>query len=191
VLDTYGDGRTNVLSVARLAPNKGHLTLLNAFAVYHHHYDPTSRLLLVGKEDERLSIYANSLRMRSRELGIENAVVFLGEVSDSALKAFYLVAHVFLMTSEHEGFCVPIIEAMAMKVPVVAYGSSAVPGTVGKAGIVWDKPDPELLAGSLNRVVVDEPARTALATMGRKRFNSRFSRDKIEDRFLKAVGSFL
>jgi glycosyltransferase involved in cell wall biosynthesis len=191
VLDSYCDGRTNVLSVARLAPNKGHLALLDAFAVYHHHYDPSSRLLLVGKEDERLSIYANSLRMRAQELDIHTAVVFLGEVSDRTLKTFYLVADVFMMTSEHEGFCVPIVEAMAMKVPVVAYGSSAVPGTVGKAGIVWDEPDPDLLAGSLKRVVADERTHTALAHMGRKRFDSRFSRDKIEDRFMKAIGSLL
>jgi glycosyltransferase involved in cell wall biosynthesis len=188
ILDRYCDGRTNILSVARLAPNKGHAALIDAFAVYHHHYDPTSRLLIVGKNDERLSIYADSLRLRALDLGLEHAVVFCGEVSDSALKSYYLLADAFVMTSEHEGFCVPIVEAMAMSVPVVAYGSSAVPGTVGKAGIVWDEPEPELLAGSLHRVVSDKQTGTALGRRGRKHYESRFTREKIETRFTRALG---
>jgi glycosyltransferase involved in cell wall biosynthesis len=191
ILDMYRDGRTNVLSVARLAPNKGHAALIDAFAVYHHHYDPSSRLLIVGKEDERLSIYADSLRMRVEDLDLQDAVVFCGEVSDSALKSYYLVADVFVMTSEHEGFCVPVVEAMAMSVPVVAYGSSAVPGTVGKAGIVWDELDADLLAGTIHRVVTDDEARTALGRMGRRRYESRFSGEKIESRFVKALGQLI
>jgi glycosyltransferase involved in cell wall biosynthesis len=191
ILDTYSDGRTNILSVARLAPNKGHAALIDAFAVYHHHYDSSSRLLIVGKEDERLSIYADSLRMRVEDLGLQDAVVFAGEVSERALKAYYLVADVFVMTSEHEGFCVPVVEAMAMKVPVVAYGSSAVGGTVGRAGIVWDEPDPELFAGSIDRIVTDERAGTALGRTGRRRYESCFTREKIESRFLKAVGQLI
>jgi glycosyltransferase involved in cell wall biosynthesis len=187
VLDRYSDGRTNVLSVARLAPNKGHAALIDAFAVYHHHYNPASRLLIVGKVDERLSIYADSLRLRAMDLDLANSVVFCGEVPDSALKSYYLLADAFMMTSEHEGFCVPIVEAMAMSVPVVAYGSSAVPGTVGKAGIVWDDPDPDLLAGSLDRMVSDPEASAALGKMGRVRYESRFTREKIESRFMTAL----
>jgi glycosyltransferase involved in cell wall biosynthesis len=93
-----------------------------------------------------------------------------------------------MMTSEHEGFCVPIVEAMAMRVPVVAFGSSAVPGTVGRAGIVWDEPDPELLAGSLDRMVSDTETSATLGKMGRERYESRFTREKIESRFMRALG---
>src|SRR5207248_932790 len=109
----------------------------------------------------------------------------------SALKTYYLLADVFVTTSEHEGFCVPLVEAMAMKVPVVAYGSSAVPGTVGEAGIVWDEPDPDLLACSIHRVVADQQAAAALALLGRTRYESRFAREKIEDRFVRIMDSFV
>lgn len=191
ILDAYRDGKTNILMVGRVAPNKGHALLIDAFAAYHYDYNDDSRLLIVGKEDERLRAYTEVLHKKVQQLGLDNAVNFTGEVSETALKAYYLVADVFMITSEHEGFCVPLVEAMAMKVPIVAYGSSAVPGTVGRAGLVWQEPDPELLAASLHCIIEDESLAAALGVMGWRRYQHFYTNEKIAAQFLQALNGVL
>ncbi|HEX8145553.1 MAG TPA: glycosyltransferase family 4 protein, partial [Pyrinomonadaceae bacterium] len=144
ILDTYTDGKVNILMVGRVSPNKGHVALLEAFATYYYHYNSNCRLLIVGIEKEEFKAYSRLLREIAGLLCLENAVVFTGEVPDEALKAYYLVANALMFASEHEGFCVPLVEAMAMKVPILAYASSAIPGTVADAGLVWPERDPYL-----------------------------------------------
>src|SRR5262249_31964335 len=153
------------LMVGRVAPNKGHLALLDAFAAYQRDYDRMSRLIIVGKEDDRLGIYTRMVRLRVLELGLQDAVFFAGSVSDSALQSYYLTAGAFAILSEHEGFCVPLVEAMAMKLPIVALGSTAIPGTLGKAGLIWEEPVPELFAESFHQIVTDEAARLTLSEL--------------------------
>jgi glycosyltransferase involved in cell wall biosynthesis len=187
VLDAYRDGQANILMVGRVAPNKGHAALIDAFSIYHRYYNERSRLLIVGKEDKRLASYSASLRERIASMGLQDAVVFTGEVSDSELKAYYLISNVFMIASSHEGFCVPLVEAMAMKMPVVAYGSSAIPQTVGKAGLVWDEHDPHLLAESANFLIRDESLCYALGLMGWRRYESLFTNEKIKAKFLEAL----
>jgi glycosyltransferase involved in cell wall biosynthesis len=191
VLRAYQDGRCNILMVGRIAPNKGHAQLIDAFAVYHHEYNRTSRLLIVGKADERTGSFQQGLleRVAQRELG--EAVVFTGPASDQALRACYQVADVFAITSAHEGFCVPLIEAMAMKVPVVALGSSAIPETVGRAALVWETAEPYLLAESIHQLTTDPAARAALTAAGWQRYREQFSNERIEGRFLQALDGIL
>jgi len=191
IVDAYRDGPTNILMVGRVAPNKGHALLIDAFAVYHYGYNTASRLLIVGREDERLRTYTDLLHTQVHQLGLAKAVIFTGEVSDAALKAYYLVADVFLMTSAHEGFCVPLVEAMAMKLPIVAYGSSAVPATVGRAGLVWEEPDPELLAESVHCVIEDEVTAVALGAMGWRRYQQCYTNEHITTQFLQALDDVL
>jgi glycosyltransferase involved in cell wall biosynthesis len=191
VLDACRDGMTNILMVGRVAPNKGHRALIDAFAVYHHEFNHRSRLLIVGKEDPRLGLYSRALRLRILELGITHAVVFTGPASNAALKSYYLSADAFVITSQHEGFCVPLIEAMAMKVPIVALGSSAVPATVGDAGLVWEEANPALFAESIHRIVVDDEVRTTLGELGRQRYRQHFTNERIEDRLLHALEGLL
>lgn len=187
VLDACGDGRTNLLFVGRVAPNKGHAILIEAFAAYRRHYDAASRLVLVGREDARLGGYSARLRERVREQGVDGSVVFAGPASDAALRAYYQTADVFVSASEHEGFCVPLVEAMALGVPVVAYGSTAVPDTVGTAGFVWPEADPYLLAGAAHRVVRDEEVRRTLRERGRRRVEAAFTPGRVEAAFWEAV----
>jgi glycosyltransferase involved in cell wall biosynthesis len=191
VLSACRDGTTNVLFVGRMAPHKGHLALLEAFAVYYHGHDRSSRLLLVGKEDSRLAAFNGQLRHQARRLGLRGAVTFTGEVSGEELKAFFEAADVFVSASEHEGFCVPLVEAMALGVPIVAHGSSAVPDTVGSAGLVWPTPDPFLLGESIARVVKEPAVRTALRERGKQRYRDQFQNRRIEERFLEAVDCVL
>lgn len=191
ILDKYQDGKTNILMVGRLAPNKGHVALIDAFNVYHNNYNRESRLLIVGKEDERLKSYTALLYEKVKSLGLQEAVVFTGGVSDQLLKAYYLVSNVFMITSEHEGFCVPLVESMAMKLPIVAYGSTAIPYTVGKTGLVWEQPDPYLLAGSVDYIARNEFISASLGEMGWRRYKETFANEQIETRFMEALKSLL
>ena len=189
VLDKYQDGKTNILMVGRLAPNKGHVALIDAFNIYHSSYNRDSRLLIVGKEDERLSSYTTLLYEKVKSLGLQEAVVFTGGVSEQALKAYYLVSNIFMITSEQEGFCVPLVESMAMKLPIVAYGSSAIPHTVGKTGLVWEQLDPYLLAGSVDYIVRNELIGVSLGEMGWRRYKETFANEQIETKFMEALKS--
>jgi glycosyltransferase involved in cell wall biosynthesis len=191
IVDAYRDDKTNILMVGRVAPNKGHALLIDAFAVYHYNYNNASRLLIVGKEDERLRAYTEALHQQVQQLELGKAVIFTGKVSEAALKAYYLVADVFMLTSEHEGFCVPLVEAMAMKLPIVAYGASAVPATVDRAGLVWQESDPELLAESLHCVIEDESTAVALGAMGWRRYHQLYTNEQIAVQFLQALNGVL
>lgn len=190
VLTAYGDSKTNICMVGRVAPNKGHPALIEAFAAYHHDYNSESRLIIIGKEETRLRKYSPLLRELANRLKIKDAVVFAGEVSEAALKAYYQIAHAFMLTSEHEGFCVPLIEAMALGVPIVAYASSAVGETVADAGIVWEERNPYLLAETLDRLM-RKSLSADLCLKGHRRYQEKFTNQKIEETFLDAMSGIL
>jgi glycosyltransferase involved in cell wall biosynthesis len=189
VLESYRGGTANVLMVGRVAPNKGHIGLIEAFATYHRNYNPDSRLFIVGKEPEHLEKYSSSLRKLISQLHLDSAVVFTGCVSDEQLKAYYLVADVFMITSDHEGFCVPLVEAMALKVPIIACASTAITGTVGKAGLVWKERNPHLLAESINFLVKNESLGAGLGLMGWRRYEQLYTNEKIEEAFFSALSN--
>jgi len=187
ILDGYRDGRTIILMVGRIAPNKGHVQLIEAFANYYHDYNRNSRLVIVGKEEAAFALYSKRLHELTKTLLSQEAVSFTGETTDNELKAFYLLSSVFAIASEHEGFCVPLVEAMAMKVPVVAYASSAIPATVGGAGLVLDERNPFLMAESINRLTSDEELNVAVGMKGRQRYEQYFTNEKIEEELFRAL----
>jgi glycosyltransferase involved in cell wall biosynthesis len=185
------DGMTNICMVGRVAPNKGHPALIEAFAAYHHDYNPDSRLLIVGKEETRLGKYSRLLREMVKRLELQGCVVFTGGVSDPALKSCYLASRAFMITSEHEGFCVPLVEAMALRLPIVAYASSAITDTVSDVGLVWEERNPYLLAESINSIVGDKSVSESLSENGWRRYQEHFTNQKIEASFLSAIGRLL
>jgi glycosyltransferase involved in cell wall biosynthesis len=156
----FRDGRTNVLVVGRVAPNKKIEDVLAAFAAYQRLFDRGSRLLIAGGH-RGFEAYGRALRDQVRRLRLER-VVFLGHVDDAELRALYSVAHVLLALSEHEGYCAPLLEGMEFGVPVVAYDAAAVRETLGTAGaLLLDKP-PEQVAAVLDRLVRDRQLRVAV-----------------------------
>ena len=176
----FDDGRTNVLFVGRVIPNKRIEDLIAAFAAYRRR-DPRSRLLLVGDYRGHERYYAR-LRERAAALGLSlgDDVVFTGHVEHDDLLACYAVAHVFLCLSEHEGYCVPLLEAMVFHLPVVAYDAGAVRETLGGAGVLLRDKDPRAVAevlwrlrgeGELRRTVLADQAR-ALAALERTDFGA-------------------
>ncbi|HKE47559.1 MAG TPA: glycosyltransferase family 4 protein [Rhodanobacteraceae bacterium] len=179
LLDRYRDGSGTWLSVGRIAPNKGHLDLVDAFAVYRRAYDADARLLIVGRADPRLARYTGAVRARIDDLGLTEAVHFLSDVNDGQLKAAYLVADALVSLSAHEGFCVPLTEAMALGTPIVAYGAGAVASTTADAGLVWDSPDPYPYAASVARLRSDAGLRRALRERGLARMHDVFATDAL------------
>lgn len=190
-LDMYRDARTNIVMVGRIAPHKRHDDLIEAFAVYHHDHNPGSRLFIVGKEEVPFEKYSERLRTLANFYALDKAIVFTGGVSVNELKAYYLLSSVFAIASEHEGFCVPVVEAMSLRVPVVAYTSTAIPDTVGEAGIVLDERNPQLMAEAIRHVVTDENLNFELGLMGRQRYERDFTTERIETEFFRAVNRLL
>ena len=188
VIDKYRTGKANILAVGRVSPNKGHVGLIEAFANYHYNYNSNSRLLVVGKQDDAFTSYYERLHRLVSSLSLQQAVVFTGGVSDEELKAYYMLSHLFMMTSEHEGFCVPLVEAMSMKLPVLAYGSSAIPGTVGEAGVVWGERNPLLMAETIDMLMRDEGLRAAVGEKGWRRYELLFTNLRIEEEFMRMLG---
>ena len=187
-IDQYSKGDTaNILSVGRIVPHKNQHHLVEAFAHYHYDCNKASRLIFVGKGGDGLSTYSKLLHRTVQKLGLTKAVIFTGSVPDEVLKAYYLIADAFVTVSEHEGFCVPLVEAMAMKLPITAYASTAIPETLGDAGIVWAERNPFLIAESLDRFVRDSAVSDALGLRGRRRYESTFTNEKIEHTFLQAM----
>ncbi len=162
----FRDGRRNLLFVGRIIPNKKIEDLIRAFAVYQRHIEARSRLLLVG-EHKGFERYFDRLTQLARALRVEE-VVFTGHVDDEDLIAYYRLADVFLCLSEHEGFCVPLVEAMHFGVPVIAYAAGAVAETLRGGGILLRDKAPELVAELVDGVIRDGALRSSVLQSQRR-----------------------
>lgn len=160
VFRTVRDGKTNILFVGRCAPNKRIEDLLNAFYFYQHYVNPNSRLIHVGNYD-MADPYHVLLLARTVALRLKN-VMFTGAVNQPNLNAYFQSADVFLCMSEHEGFCVPIIEAMANHIPVLAYAAGAVPETMDGAGVLFHQKDFALIAETIDQLAKNTALRKAV-----------------------------
>ena len=149
----YDDEWTNVLFVGRIIPNKRIEDVVRYFHAYQRHFNPRSRLLLVGSYGG-YEKYLAMLQQLVARLGVSN-VHFTGHVTDAELTAYYEVADLFLCASAHEGFCVPIVESFYKQVPVVAYAATAVPSTMDGGGVLYTTQDPLEVAAIVDAVVED------------------------------------
>jgi len=168
-------GGPNVLHVGRLAPNKCIEDIIKGFYFFHHKFSSKSRLWLIGSDTDT-ELYSFELRRIVSELRLKDAVTFAGSVSDDELKAFYEKADLYLCMSEHEGFCVPAIEALHFDVPVIYFESSALPETLGKGAIGVKNKDPLKIACLMNEILENEQERAELRTNAKKEL-TRFSID--------------
>ncbi len=157
VIEKYRDGKTNVIFTGRVYPNKKDEDIIASFAFYHHNYNNNSRLILVGNTAS--GDYYPSLKEYAKQLGVYEAVIFTGRVSLQEYVGYFKVADVFLCMSEHEGFCIPLVEAMCFDVPIVAYNATAVPDTLGGAGVMVDQKAPETVAQAINELITKEDYR--------------------------------
>jgi len=149
----FDDAWVNVLFVGRMIPNKRIDDVIRYFHAYNRWFNPRSRLLLVGSQ-AGFEPYVSMLQDMIDRLGVPH-VHFLGHVSNDELAAYYELADVFLCASEHEGFCVPLVESFHMGVPVLAYAAAAVPGTMDGAGILYYQKDPLRVAALIDLIATD------------------------------------
>jgi len=167
-MEQMQDGRANILFVGRFAPNKKQDDLLVAFAHYLQH-DAGARLILAGKPEHE-DPYVTYLLDLVREHELQDSVVLPGIISEAQLAAYYRTADLFWSMSEHEGFCVPLIESMWFDIPILAFKASAVPETLGNAGLMFTSKNnwPELAAFA-HLLVEDRSTREKLLAAQRKR----------------------
>jgi len=164
----YGDGKTNILFVGRGAPNKKIEDVILAFHHFHRFVDPNSRLIHAGSfaGTER---YHHVLRAMVREFKMDADVIFTKTVTQPELNALYQTADLFLCMSEHEGFCIPVLESMLHDVPVMAYGAAALPETLDGAGVLFHEKQHDAIAEMMGRIIHDRALRQAVVKGQRQR----------------------
>ena len=165
--------------VGRLSPNKRFEDIILTFYHIKKFVRPDARLLLVGSV-QKMTPYFEFLQALVSRLGLSD-VVFTGHVSTSQLVAYYQCASVYLSMSEHEGFCVPLLECMHFGVPVVAYKAAAVPETLGGSGILVTDKNYVAVAELVGLLVEDGGLRDQVVARQRERLCD-FLPEKVEPR---------
>ena len=160
ILRKYGeDKHPTILFVGRLAPNKKQEDILSVFHYFQTIFQPEASLILVGPD--HIPNYSDFLRRRIRDLRLKN-VIITGKVSPEELRAYYRIADLFLCLSEHEGFCIPLLESFYYRIPTIAYAAAAIPETLDGAGVLLNEKNPLKTASLLNRILSDENLKTEL-----------------------------
>ncbi|MBN1954761.1 MAG: glycosyltransferase family 4 protein [Anaerolineae bacterium] len=163
----YRDGWVNLLFVGRLAPNKCQDDLVRSFAYYHQRVNPNSRLFLVGS-DGGLPAYRLKLEVMIDSFDLSH-VYLPGSVSLEQLGGYYGAATLFLCLSEHEGFGIPLVEAMAFDLPVLAFKAAAIPHTLGDAGVLIRHKRYDVIGELVDLVAHDEVLRQQIVRKQRER----------------------
>ena len=173
------DGLTNFLFVGRIVPNKKVEDIIRLAEHYKRYVDAHYRFIFVGRDDG-VPRYANMLRALIAELGwLPDRFLFTGGVPDRELAAYYRYSSVYISMREHEGFCVPLVEAMAADLPILAYSCTAIPDTLGGAGIQFAPKDFERAAELLGMLAFDDGLRASVID-GQRRRLAHFSADRVE-----------
>jgi glycosyltransferase involved in cell wall biosynthesis len=176
-------GAARLISVSRLAPHKRQDQLIRVLAALRAGGQPAATLTLPGGGDDTAS-YVAGLRRLARELDIAEAVALPGRLGDREIGDLYASSSVALSASEHEGFGMPLLEAWAFDLPVVARAAAAVPETVADAGILLPDADPLIWAAIIDRLIRDGGLRGLLVARGRRRlsaFSDRLFRERMAE----------
>jgi glycosyltransferase involved in cell wall biosynthesis len=178
------EGWTNFLFVGRIVPNKKIEDHIKLAEHYKRYVDEQYRFVFVGKTDATPHYYASIRALLDRYRMPQGRFIFTGPVPNEDLATYYRTASVYISLSEHEGFCVPLLEAMAADVPVLAYSTAAVPDTLGGAGVQFAPKDLEFAAELLGELAYNDSLRgqviagqrTRLADFGDDRIRKELER---------------
>jgi glycosyltransferase involved in cell wall biosynthesis len=184
------DGLINILFVGRIVPNKRIEDHIRLAEIYKRYVDSYYRFIFVGRYDGLPRYYAQMRALIAEFKMLPDRFWFTGPVPDADLAAFYRWADVYVSLSEHEGFCVPLVEAMAADVPVLAYAAGAVPETLGGAGVLFAPKDLELAAETLGTLVYDRPVRDRVIEGQRRRLQD-FSPARIEQQLTEVLAAVM
>ncbi|WP_294520681.1 glycosyltransferase family 4 protein [uncultured Anaerovibrio sp.] len=187
MLDKYQDDVPTLLMVGRGVPHKKLDEAIAAVHWYKEHISPAIRLVLAGNIK---SSYAKKLHRMVESFGLVDQVIFTGQISNEELCTWYRITDAVLSLSEHEGFCVPLVEGMIFDKPVFAYACSAVPETLGEAGVLLKDKSPEAIATVINNVLNDQDKLAQLAD-GRKKRLAAFSYDRLMEKFRQDIKTII
>lgn len=171
----------NILFVGRIAPNKKHEDVIRVFYYYKKYINSKARLIFVGNYDGMEKYYLRLLDY-IKKLNLKD-VIFTGHIPFNSILSYYNLADIFLCMSEHEGFCVPLIEAMYFDIPIIAYKSTAIPYVLGDAGIIVENKEPMHIANIIDRIIKSKELKNELISKQRKRLN-KFTYEQTSEIFL-------
>ena len=187
--DLLDDDFVNFLFVGRIAPNKKIEDHIKLAEQYKRYIDAYYRFIFVGRYDVVPRYYAAIRALMDQYKLLPERFVFTGPVPDAELAAYYRASSVYISLSEHEGFCVPLLEAMAMDVPVLAYSAAAVPDTLGGAGVQFAPKDLEFAAELLGMLAFEDDVRDGVLAGQRQRLGD-FGDAAVRARLTSLVSTF-
>lgn len=181
--------------VGRIAPNKGHKALIWVFNEYLRQYNNEATLSIIGSEDPNLQEYRNELHELINKLGISSQIHWKKNLSDLELMKYYSMADIFMCFSEHEGFCVPLIESQSMGIPVVSARVTALEETLGPDQLIEKYPtrkaDYLFYAKVLNEVMINSDLLEQVVEGGYRNFRLRFNLESLADSFAEIIAQAL
>ncbi|MGB8952938.1 MAG: glycosyltransferase family 4 protein [Candidatus Aminicenantales bacterium] len=186
VFDLFKGERVNVLFVGRIAPNKKIENLIKVTFYFKKYISPLIRLIIIGKTATFPKYYQSLVRMADEFYLKPEEIRFLGHVPDEEMFAIYKASDVFLSLSEHEGFCLPLVESMIFDLPIIAFNSTAVPYTLGEAGILIGDQRADYVAELVNLVAHDPDLRKKIVQSQRSQLK-KFREFKREEFLLRSL----
>lgn len=180
-----GNDTKNILFVGRIAPNKKQEDIIKSFYYYNKFINSDSKLYLVGSY-EGMERYYDEISNLIVHLRLEQSIVITGHVTFDQILSYYYASDLFLCMSEHEGFCVPIIEAMNFRLPIIAYKSTAIPETLGNGGVLINKKDYKEVAELINIILSDNDLVQSLRENQQKQIK-KYSKERATEQFVDVL----
>lgn len=188
VLKQFKDDWVNIVFVGRVVPNKKQEDIIKTFYYYKNYINRNSRLFLVGSYNV-IEEYYDRLDRYVKELQLQD-VFFTGHTKFEEILAYYHLADVFISMSEHEGFCIPLLEAMYFKVPIVAYAYTGVKETLAYSGLKLEEKDCKIAAEMIHLLISDSKLRKQVVALQDSRIQD-FAYEKIKTEFIRYLKGFL
>lgn len=181
IYNLFKDGRTNILFVGRIVPNKRVDALIKVLFYYKKYVSPLVRLIVVGKTSSLPKYFESLVRLADEFYLKPEEICFTGHIPDEEMYALYRASDVFLSLSEHEGFGLPFVESLVFDLPVVAYDCTAVPYTLGGAGILINTNDRVDVIGELVHTVASDKELRQKLLQGQRQQLKKYKELKRED----------
>ncbi len=186
--DLINDDRKNILCVGRIAPNKKIEDAVKMLFFYKKYLSPSIRLIVAGNNSSVPKYFSAVRDLASRFYLTAEDILFTGHIKFDEFLAVYRISDVYLSMSEHEGFCLPVMESFKMGLPVAAYEAGAIRETVGDGGILFDTKEPEKVAGTLEYLINNSDLRNKVVEKGKKRLD-KYRYDSDPEKLLDLISS--
>jgi len=190
VHELFSDGRTNILFVGRIVPNKKIEDIIRVTFYYKKYISPLVRMIVTGKTQSLPTYYQSLVRLADEFYLQPEEICFAGHIPDEEMYALYQASDVFLSLSEHEGFGLPFVESMVFDLPIIAYDSTAVPYTLDGAGVLIKHKRVDQVAELVNIVAHDEKIKEKILQGQRQRLK-RFKAQELEKLVLKNIETLM